>query len=117
MTNPAAITEEQVREQLRTVRYPGFSRDILSFGIVKSIEINGGRDVIVQFTIATNQPAIAQQIKDESQVAISRLPGIGRVDLRFDIQNPLTTSTGVGPSRIEGVTHVLAVASGKGRRR
>ena len=114
MTNPAAITEEQVREQLRKVRYPGFSRDITSFGIVKAIQIDGGRDVTVQFALATNQPTVAQQIKEDTQEVLNALPGIGRVDLRFDIQNPLATSTGVGPSRIDGVTHVVAVASGKG---
>lgn len=114
MTNPAAITEEQVREQLRKVRYPGFSRDITSFGIVKAIQVDGGRDVVIQFAIATNQPTVAQQIKEDTQEALNALPGIGRVDLRFDIQNPLATSTGVGPSRIDGVTHVVAIASGKG---
>jgi hypothetical protein len=29
-----AITEDQVRESLKAVRYPGFSRDIVSFGLV-----------------------------------------------------------------------------------
>ncbi len=114
MTNPATITEEQVREQLRTVRYPGFSRDISSFGIVKAVEVREGRDVTVQFALATNQPAVAQQIKEDAQAALDALPGIGRVELRFDIQNPLAAPTGVGPSRIDGVTHVVAVASGKG---
>ena len=40
MSTPAAITEEQVHTQLRQVRYPGFSRDIVSFGIVKSVEVS-----------------------------------------------------------------------------
>ena len=43
------------------------------------------------------------------------LPGIGRIDLRFDIQNPLTNATtAAGPNRIDGVKHIVAVASGKG---
>ncbi len=33
------LTEEQVREVLKQVKFPGFSRDILSFGIVKSISV------------------------------------------------------------------------------
>ncbi len=114
MNIPAAITEDQVRDQLRQVRYPGFSRDIVSFGIVKSVEIADGRDVTVMISLATNQPAIPQQIQKESEAALRALPGVGRVDLRFDIQNPITSTTGVGPNRIDGVRHVLAVASGKG---
>jgi ATP-binding protein involved in chromosome partitioning len=115
-TDPsAAITEEQVRDQLRRVRYPGFSRDILSFGIVKGIEIHpNGRDLIVYLGLATNQPAVAQQINDEARAALLALPGVGQVELRFDIQNPPTATTPMGPSRIEGIRHIIAVASGKG---
>ncbi len=110
-----ALTEDQIREQLRSVRYPGFSRDIISFGIVKAIQIApNGRDVTVSIAIATNQPAVAQQIKEEAGAALRTLAGIGAVDLRFDIQNPVATSTGVGASRIDGIKHVIAVASGKG---
>ena len=69
---------------------------------------------MVQLALATNQPAVAQQIQTEADGALRALRGIGKVDLRFDIQNPPTTSTGVGPSRIEGIKHVIAVASGKG---
>ena len=115
MSTPAAITEEQVRAQLRQVRYPGFSRDIVSFGIVKAVEIApNSRDVTVYISIATNQPAIPQQIQREAGDALRTLPGIGGVDLRFDIQNPIASQTGTGPNQIDGVRHVLAVASGKG---
>ncbi len=34
-----AITESQVLEILKGVRYPGFSRDIVSFGLVKGVRI------------------------------------------------------------------------------
>ena len=57
MSTPAALTEAQVREQLRVVKYPGFSRDIVSFGIVKDVQIApNGRDVTV-FIEHRHQPA------------------------------------------------------------
>ena len=31
------VSEEQVKEALKGVKYPGFSRDIVSFGLVKVI--------------------------------------------------------------------------------
>ena len=112
---PSALTNEQVLEQLRRVRYPGFSRDIVSFGIVKNVEISAGGDVTVSVSLATNQASVPQQIKLEAESALRVLPGVGRIDLRFDIQNPLTNAaTGAGPNRIDGVKHVVAVASGKG---
>jgi ATP-binding protein involved in chromosome partitioning len=115
MSNFPPLTEDAVRDQLRRVRYPGFSRDIVSFGIVKAIEIApNGRDVVLQFQIATNQPKVAQQLKEEAGAALRELPGIGDVRLEFDIQNPVTATTGVGPQNLPGVQHIIAVASGKG---
>jgi len=34
------MNKEQVLTKLRSINYPGFSRDIVSFGMVKAIEIN-----------------------------------------------------------------------------
>ena len=115
MSTSAAITADTVRDQLRTVRYPGFSRDIVSFGVVKDVKIApNGRDISVLLTIATNQPSVAQGINEEAKAALRALPGVGEVDLQFDIQNPPAAPATVGPSRIDGVKHVVAVASGKG---
>ena len=33
-----AISETEVRDALSAVKYPGFSRDIVSFGLVKGIQ-------------------------------------------------------------------------------
>ena len=34
-----AVTENQVKNALTEVKYPGFSRDIVSFGLVKAIKM------------------------------------------------------------------------------
>src|SRR5437879_3402762 len=57
-----SISEEQVRDALRSVRYPGFSRDIVSFGLVKGVQIDRG-EVKVQLALATNDPNIPATIK------------------------------------------------------
>ena len=44
-----------MKNALKAVKYPGFTRDIVSFGLVKSIQIDGG-EVKVQLVIATNDP-------------------------------------------------------------
>ena len=112
------ITEALVREKLSTVKYPGFSRDIVSFGLVKDVRITGG-DVIVQMTLATNDPKIPQAIKDGSEAALAQLADIGKVTVRIDIQAAPQSAPSAGgapmaASTIEGVKHVIAVASGKG---
>ena len=35
------VTTEDILAQLKNVKYPGFSRDIVSFGLVKSAALTG----------------------------------------------------------------------------
>src|SRR3954447_15623725 len=109
------VTEEQITEALKQVKYPGFSRDIVSFGLVKAVRIEGGA-VTVQMALATNEPAIPQAIKTESEVALRSLPDVESAKVLIDIHAPPAGAgaAGVGATRIEGVRHVIAIASGKG---
>ena len=111
-----ALTEELIRSQLTQVRYPGFSRDIVSFGLVKSIQIEDGK-VVVQMQLATNDPAVPQAIKEQSEAALLTLSGVTEAVVRIDIQAPpqaAAAAAGTAATAIDGITHVLAVASGKG---
>src|ERR1051326_4946150 len=105
------FTEAQIRERLGEIKYPGFSRDIVSFGLIKDIRIQGA-DVTVQMALATNDPRIPQAIKEQSEEALSTLPGIGDVRVLIDIQAPAQTGA-AGATEIAGFKHVIAVASGK----
>jgi ATP-binding protein involved in chromosome partitioning len=112
------LTPDQVRAQLSTVKYPGFSRDIVSFGLVKDIRIEGV-DVVVQMSLATNDPKVPQAIKEGSEAALAQLPGIGKATIRIDITAPPQTPAAGGggtmaAAAIDGVKHVIAIASGKG---
>lgn len=110
-----AATEEQIREALKTVKYPGFSRDIVSFGLVKNVEIRGSQ-VTVQLALATNEPAIPKAIKADAEATLRGVAGISEAKILIDIQAPPASAgnSGVGATRIEGIKHILAIASGKG---
>jgi ATP-binding protein involved in chromosome partitioning len=110
-----AVSEDQIKKALKSVKYPGFSRDIVSFGLVKGIEARNG-DVIVQLALATNDPNVPQTIKNEAETALRNLPGVREAKVRIDIHAPPvgSGSPGVGAAKIPGVKHVIAVASGKG---
>lgn len=110
----ANIQESQIRDALGAVKYPGFSRDIVSFGLVKYIRLNGG-DVQIQIAVTTGEPKVAQQIRDDCLRAVQAVPGVASVNVKVDVQAPAASASGdVGPVKIDGVTHVIAVASGKG---
>src|SRR6266581_2039098 len=105
----ALITDQLVREKLATIKYPGFSRDIVSFGLVKDVRVTGA-DVLVQMALATNDPKIPQSIKEGSEAAVAQLPGVGRVTIRIDIQAPpqapQAASGPMAAAAIEGVKRV-----------
>ncbi len=114
-----ALTSDAVREALATVNYPGFSRDIVSFGLVKDIQIDDN-DIVVQISLATADPEIPRTIDKEARAVLEALPGAGAVKLDFDIKSPPQAEAGAAaagmPPRaaIPGAKKVIAIASGKG---
>src|SRR6266481_3830000 len=108
------ISEEQVRDALRSVRYPGFSRDIVSFGLVKNVQIDRG-EVKVQLALATNDPNIPATIKNDAEKILRELDGVRSAKVLIDIHAPPAgAGASVGATRIPGIKHVIAIASGKG---
>jgi len=67
-----------VKNALNAVKYPGFTRDIVSFGLVKSIQIDNG-DVKVQLGLATNDPNVPATIKNDAERALRTIEGIRRI--------------------------------------
>jgi ATP-binding protein involved in chromosome partitioning len=110
-----AVSEESVREALSAVKYPGFSRDIVSFGLVKSMQIDNG-EIRVQLAIATNDPNVPATIKNDAEKVLRGIAGVKNAIVLIDIHAPPAGAgaAGVGATRIPGVKHVVAVASGKG---
>jgi ATP-binding protein involved in chromosome partitioning len=109
-----SISEEQVKRALKSVKYPGFTRDIVSFGLVKAIQIDNG-EVKVQLALATNDPNIPATIKNDAERVLQALGGVERAKVLIDIHAPPGgAGAGMGAMRIAGIRHVIAVASGKG---
>jgi ATP-binding protein involved in chromosome partitioning len=114
------ITEEKVREALRAVKYPGFSRDIISFGLIKQVAVNGGA-ISVHMDLNSPNREAAQQIKTDSERVLRTLPGATHVFVEVKTTAPAPGQPGQpaqspwsGQARMPGVKHVVAVASGKG---
>src|SRR6266513_2980782 len=108
------VSEEQIRDALKSVRYPGFSRDIVSFGLVKSVKIDNG-EIKVQLALATNDPNVPATIKNDAENVLRAIAGVRSAKVLIDIHAPPAgAGTGVGATRIPGLKHAIAVPSGKG---
>jgi len=108
-----SISEEQIKNALKSVKYPGFTRDIVSFGLVKSVNIDNG-EVRVQLALATNDPNVPAAIKNDAEKVLHGIAGVKSAKVLIDIHAPPSAGAGMGAMRIPGIKHVIAVASGKG---
>jgi ATP-binding protein involved in chromosome partitioning len=111
------LTQDDIKTALAAVKYPGYSRDIISFGLVKEISAaNGAVSVTMQLT--SPNPEAAQQIKAESERVLKSLPGVNHVQI--EVRQPAAgQSTGAtnpfaNQNKVSGVKRIIAIASGKG---
>src|SRR5438876_9162599 len=74
LQNRYMLTEDDIKTALKAVKYPGYSRDIVSFGLVKQIATRDGA-VSVSMQITASNPELARQIKTESEGLLKALPG------------------------------------------
>ncbi len=76
------LNEERIREALTAVHFPGLSRDIVSFGFVEAVRIDGG-SVTVRLNIPIGSPAHQQEIARASHDAVMALDGVDSVSLEI----------------------------------
>jgi ATP-binding protein involved in chromosome partitioning len=108
------VSEEQAMNALKSVKYPGFTRDIVSFGLVKAVNIDNG-EVKVQLALATNDPNVPATIKNDAEKALRAVKGVRSAKVLIDVQAPPGgAGASMGATRIPSIRHVIAVASGKG---
>lgn len=111
------ITEESIKVALAQVKYPGFSRDIVAFGLVKEIKLDGV-DVEVTVSMQTKDAKVPEQIFKDCQDVLNKIEGIGETRVTIDVKDPDTAGgeggSGGGKSAIPGIKKVIAVGSGKG---
>ena len=103
---------EEVVTRLRGVKYPGFSRDIVSFGLVQDMEMDG-TDLKLKLKLTTPDPAIPEKIGKEIRDSLKGYAPVKSVIIETEVAPPQATAT-TGPQGIEGVKKIVAVASGKG---
>jgi len=112
------LSPDGIRSALKTVKYPGFTRDIVSFGIVKNIKVEGS-SVEISLVLPKPDSKLESEITESVKNRILETPGVGDVSIRIAAREP-KPAPGQGPahaeaqSKLPGVKYYIAVASGKG---
>jgi ATP-binding protein involved in chromosome partitioning len=112
------VSPETIKDHLKQVRYPGFSRDIVSFGLVRSAACVDGT-AKVSLALTTSDPKIPLQVKADVEKCLRTLPGVRDVIIDIAVQaarpggatgGNLAGNTAAAPS----IRLAIAIASGKG---
>lgn len=112
-------TPEEILHHLRGVKYPGYSRDIVSFGMIRSLAVDGGR-VSFLLKVASGDPGVARAIEEEARRVLRGVKGVETVEIRVEQGEGAAAPGGAPPpvaqaaEPLPGIRHVVAVASGKG---
>ena len=112
------MTQDAVLAALRTVKYPGYSRDIVSFGLIKDIQIDGlAIGVLIELT--TPNAELGEKIADQVRAALNQaFPDLTDAHVQVKVPTPQQATAAPGGvasrNRLPGIRRVVAIASGKG---
>lgn len=114
---------DQIKNALTAVKFPGFSRDIVSFGLVREVELEQGVAQI-GIEITTGDTKVPETIAADIKSTIGALAGINEVKVRMEISQPKQQPSPAGPgssntkpassAAMQNVKYAVAIASGKG---
>jgi len=80
----AMLDARRVREALGRISYPGLERDLVSFGMVKDVEICGA-EVRVRLAIRTDDATIRERLR---ALISAQLQPIGATEVIVEIVRP-----------------------------
>ncbi len=117
------MTSDQIKDLLKQVKYPGFSRDIVSFGLVRAAGYFDGT-VKVSLALTSSDPKTPLQVKADVEKALRGQPGVKEILVEIAVSPAkaapaaaATTATGGNLAGNGGapkkIRHAVAIASGK----
>jgi ATP-binding protein involved in chromosome partitioning len=108
-----AINQEQILRALSNVNDPELHRDIVSLGMVKNLNVNGGK---VSFTVELTTPAcpLRETIETDCKKALAAVPGVTGLDIQFGAQVRGSKAGAGQTDLLPTVKNVVLVAAGKG---
>ena len=112
------MKKSEVLTLLQAIQYPGFSRDIVSFGMVKNVDVS--KDTVkIELTIKTQNDEKKQAVVDEIKNNLSQY--FKQVDIKIIEDGPQQGPPPQSPQspvqqkfNLGHIENIIAVASGKG---
>ena len=108
------LNKENILKSLKGVKYPGFEKDIVTFGFVKDIEVSDG-NVFVEVDILSASKEIADELKANIVKTLQKA-GASRVDVAIKQPKPpkQMSNSQSGKNIAPHIKNFVMVSSGKG---
>ncbi len=115
--------EALVWAALKTVSFPGMTRDIVSFGFVREVAVfdeDGSATAAVKLKVNTHNPGVGDTLRAATEEALVALKDISRARVSVEVVAPVKPEAAqqkaiaADPSLLKGIKYVVAIASGKG---
>ncbi len=109
------LNRERIIKVLKGVNYPGFNRDIISFGLVKDIVVEDS-NVTLSIVLPKPDQKLQSAIEEEVRKAIFGIPGVEDLSMKIGSrpQKQITADAGSEKNKLPDIKYYIAVASGKG---
>ena len=112
------MNKQEILNLLKGINYPGFSRDIVSFGMIENVEIDG-KNVSIVLKITTDKDEKKQTVVDAVKNILQETNAFENINVTLTNQGHTPPPTQqqkapAGPTPLEGIKHIVAIASGKG---
>ena len=104
---------DKVLEALRTVRFPGLDRDIVSLGYLKDLRQEAGR-WIVALEVSTTHPTAASEIEQAARAQLEALGIAHELQMKSRAPQAQAPPLPPAPAMLQEIPFKIAVASGKG---
>ncbi len=106
------IDRESISSKLSKIKYPGYDQDIVTFGVVKDIKVDG-ENVTILLDVRSNDQKIVSLLNETIKMQIATIPGVKDVQIQ-SVSAGQTAAGATASEFLPQVRYKVAVASGKG---
>ena len=119
LSNLLAMSDDLILASLAKVKYPGFSRDIVSFGLIQQATLDESGKAFVKLELGSSDPTVPQTLKKEIEKTLLEEDSIREIEVQVVLKGQKGQPRSGGSenersSSMGKVKKIVAIASGKG---
>ena len=108
------MNKQEVLEKLKSIKYPGFNRDIVSFGMIKKISIESD-DIELKLNITSQNEEKKLQVVNDIKILLGKYFSDVKITVSSqNLQDNNFANQTPQNNILSNVKNIIAVASGKG---